>query len=45
MKKEKVVTCLHSALVDDVFTNIMHLKTTKQIWDELNERHASDERI
>ncbi|KAH1261634.1 hypothetical protein GmHk_02G004451 [Glycine max] len=40
MKKEKVVTCLHSALVDDVFTNIMHLKTTKQIWDELNERHA-----
>jgi len=25
MKKEKVVSCLHSSLTDEVFTNIMHL--------------------
>ncbi|GAU30051.1 hypothetical protein TSUD_332200 [Trifolium subterraneum] len=45
LKKEKAVSCLHSALADDVFTNIMHLETAKQIWDELNERYAGDERV
>nr|KYP76208.1 hypothetical protein KK1_020441 [Cajanus cajan] len=45
LKKEKVVSCLHSALTDDVFTSIMHLETAKQIWDELNERYAGDERV
>ncbi|KAK2404761.1 putative mitochondrial protein [Trifolium repens] len=45
LKKEKAVSCLHSALADDVFTCIMHLETAKQIWDELNERYAGDERV
>ncbi|XP_020224174.1 uncharacterized protein LOC109806210 [Cajanus cajan] len=45
LKKEKVVSCLHSALSDDVFTSIMHLEIAKQIWDELNERYISDERV
>nr|KYP72805.1 Retrovirus-related Pol polyprotein from transposon TNT 1-94 [Cajanus cajan] len=45
LKKEKAVSCLHSALTDDVFTSIMHLETAKQIWDELNERYAGDERV
>ena len=45
LKKEKAVSCLHAALVDDVFTNIMHLETAKQIWDELHERYDGDERV
>nr|KYP39290.1 Retrovirus-related Pol polyprotein from transposon TNT 1-94 [Cajanus cajan] len=45
LKKEKAVSCLHSALTDDVFTSIMHLETVKQIWEELNERHVGDERV
>nr|KYP59998.1 hypothetical protein KK1_015445 [Cajanus cajan] len=45
LKKEKVVSCLHSALIDDVFTSIMHMEITKQIWDELNERYVGDERV
>lgn len=27
------------------FTSIMHLETTKKIWDEPNKRHAGDERV
>ena len=30
-KRDRAVTCLHSALTDGVFTSIMHLETTKQI--------------
>lgn len=45
MKKERVVSCLHSLLTDEVFSNIMHLKKAKQIWDELKERYVGDERI
>jgi len=45
LKKEKAVSVLHSALADDVFTGIMHLETAKQIWDELDERYAGDERV
>jgi len=37
--------CLPSSLTDEVFTNIMHLKKAKQIWDEFNERCVGDERI
>ena len=28
MKKDKAVTCLHSALSDSIFTSIMHLETS-----------------
>ncbi|RDX84402.1 hypothetical protein CR513_34558, partial [Mucuna pruriens] len=34
-KSEKVVSCLHSTLVYDVFTSIMYLETAKKILDEL----------
>ncbi|TXG55930.1 hypothetical protein EZV62_017243 [Acer yangbiense] len=45
MKRDKVVTCLHSALKDFIFTSIMHLETSKEIWDELNERYEGSERV
>jgi len=45
LKKEKVVSALHSTLADDVFTTIMYHETTKQIWDKLNERYVGDERV
>ncbi|TXG65024.1 hypothetical protein EZV62_012018 [Acer yangbiense] len=45
MKKDKAVTCLHSALTDSVFTSIMHLETTKEIWDELKEMYEGSERV
>ncbi|TXG57779.1 hypothetical protein EZV62_015608 [Acer yangbiense] len=45
MKKDKAVTCLHSALKDSVFTSIMHLETSKEIWDELKERYEGSERM
>lgn len=45
LKKEKAVSCLHTALADDVFTNIMHLETAKQIWDELHKTYDGDERV
>ncbi|TXG68351.1 hypothetical protein EZV62_003286 [Acer yangbiense] len=45
MKRDKAVTCLHSALKDFVFTSIMHLETAKEIWDELKERYEGSERV
>ncbi|KAK0606793.1 hypothetical protein LWI29_004467 [Acer saccharum] len=45
MKKDKVVTCLHYALSDSVFTSIMHLETSKSIWDELKNRFEGSERV
>ncbi|TXG72546.1 hypothetical protein EZV62_001125 [Acer yangbiense] len=45
MKRDKAVTCLHSALTDSVFTSIMHLETSKEIWDELKERYEGSERV
>ncbi|TXG70321.1 hypothetical protein EZV62_005256 [Acer yangbiense] len=45
MKRDKAVTCLHSALTDSVFTSIMHLETAKSIWDELNSRFEGSERV
>ncbi|TXG64154.1 hypothetical protein EZV62_011148 [Acer yangbiense] len=45
MKRDKVVTCLHSTLQDSVFTSIMHLETSKEIWDELKERYEGSERV
>jgi hypothetical protein len=35
LKKEKAITCLHSGLVDHIFTIIMDLETLKQVWDKL----------
>ena len=45
LKKEKAVSCLHSALADEVFTSIMHLETGNQIWDELHRIYDGDERV
>ncbi|TXG46600.1 hypothetical protein EZV62_027900 [Acer yangbiense] len=45
MKRDKAITCLHSALTDSVFTTIMHLETAKEIWDELKERYEGSERV
>ncbi|KAK0575284.1 hypothetical protein LWI29_036602 [Acer saccharum] len=45
MKKDKAVTCLHSALSDSVFTSIMHLETSKSIWDELKSRFKQSQQI
>ncbi|TXG65924.1 hypothetical protein EZV62_007199 [Acer yangbiense] len=45
MKRDKAVTCLHSALTDSVFTSIMHLETAKSIWDELKSRFEGSERV
>ncbi|TXG70375.1 hypothetical protein EZV62_005310 [Acer yangbiense] len=45
MKRDKAVTCLHSALTDSVFTSIMHLETEKSIWDELKSRFEGSERV
>ena len=44
-KRDKAVTCLHSALTDGVFISIMHLETAKQIWDELKENFEGNERV
>ncbi|KAK0573764.1 hypothetical protein LWI29_013191 [Acer saccharum] len=44
MKKDKAVTCLHSALIDSVFTGIMHLESTISIWEELKSRFEGSER-
>ncbi|TXG57360.1 hypothetical protein EZV62_018673 [Acer yangbiense] len=45
MKKDKAVTCLHSALTDSIFTSIMDLETAKSIWDELKNRFEGSERV
>ncbi|TXG70381.1 hypothetical protein EZV62_005316 [Acer yangbiense] len=45
MKRDKAVTCLHSSLIDFVFTSIMHLETAKSIWDELKSRFEGSERV
>ncbi|TXG53604.1 hypothetical protein EZV62_018860 [Acer yangbiense] len=45
MKKDKTTTCLHYALSDSVFTSIMHLETSKSIWDELKSRFEGSERV
>ncbi|TXG59015.1 hypothetical protein EZV62_016844 [Acer yangbiense] len=45
MKRDKAVTCLHSALTDSIFTSIMHLETAKEIWDEVKERYEGSERV
>ena len=44
-KRDKAVTCLHSALTNGVFTSIMHLETAKQIWDRLKESFEGNERV
>ncbi|TXG62100.1 hypothetical protein EZV62_013463 [Acer yangbiense] len=45
MKKDKAMTCLHSALSDLIFTSIMHLETSKSIWDELKNRFEGSVRV
>lgn len=45
IEREKAIICLHPTLTNDIFTSIMHLETTKQLRDELNERYAGDERV
>ncbi|TYI35735.1 hypothetical protein ES332_A03G096700v1 [Gossypium tomentosum] len=33
LKKDKALTCIHSGLVDHIFTSIMDLETPKAIWN------------
>ena len=45
LKKDKVITCLHSALADHIFTKIMDLKTPKLIWDKLQGKFEGSNRV
>lgn len=45
LKKDKVITCLHSALVDQIFTKIMDLETPKQVWDKLQGEYEGNSRV
>ena len=35
LKKDKAIVCLHSTLVDHIFTKIMDLEIPKLVWDKL----------
>ncbi|GKB06130.1 reverse transcriptase domain-containing protein, partial [Tanacetum coccineum] len=37
LKKDKALTCLHSGIVDQIFTSVMDLETPKAVWDKLQE--------
>jgi hypothetical protein len=45
LKKDKVITCLHSGLADDIFTKIMDLETPKQVWDKLQGEFEGSSRV
>ncbi|KAL5756718.1 hypothetical protein ACOSP7_021153 [Xanthoceras sorbifolium] len=44
-RKSKAKASLFAAVSTTIFTRIMSLKTTKEIWDYLKEEYAGDERI
>ena len=44
-KKSKVKACLFSIVSSTIFTRIMSLKTTKEIWDYLKTKYEGNERI
>ena len=45
MKKDKVITYLHSAFADHVFTKIMDLETPKLVWDKLQGEFNESNRV
>ena len=45
LKKDKVITYLHSGLVDHIFTKIMDLETPKQVWDKLQGEFEGSDRV
>ena len=45
MKKDKVITYLHSGLADHVFTKIMDLETPKFVWDKLQGEFEGSSRV
>ncbi|XP_074377462.1 uncharacterized protein LOC141718983 [Apium graveolens] len=45
LKKDKTITCLHSALTDQIFTKIMDLETPKQVWEKLQGEYEGNSRV
>ena len=45
LKKDKAITCLHSRLVDHIFTKIMDLEIPKQVWDKLQVEFEGNDRV
>uniref|UniRef100_A0A6N2MNK0 Uncharacterized protein n=1 Tax=Salix viminalis TaxID=40686 RepID=A0A6N2MNK0_SALVM len=45
LKKDKVITCLHSGLANHIFTKIMDLETPKLVWDKLQGEFEGSSRI
>nr|GEX06989.1 hypothetical protein [Tanacetum cinerariifolium] len=45
LKKDKALTCLHSAIADQIFTSIMDLETPKAMWDKLQETFEGTDRV
>nr|GMD98806.1 uncharacterized protein LOC113737402 [Ipomoea batatas] len=43
-KMNKAKTCIHLALIDEVFTKIMTCKTAKQAWDLLKNEYEGNDR-
>ena len=45
MKKGfKTLTCIHTAVSDDIFTRIMACKSAKEAWDKLKAQFQGDEK-
>lgn len=44
-KKSKAKTCLFAAVSSKIFTPIMSLRSTKEMWNYLSEEYKGDERI
>ena len=44
-RKSKAKACLFAAVSPTIFTRIMSLKSTKEIWDYLKKEYVGDERI
>ena len=45
LKKDKVITCLHLAFADHIFTKIMDLETPKLVWDKLQGEFEGSYRV
>ncbi|KAL6326221.1 hypothetical protein AAG906_001616 [Vitis piasezkii] len=45
LKKDKAITYLHSRLADHIFTKIMDLETTKQLWDKLQGEFEGSDKV
>ena len=45
LKKDKVITCLHSRLADHILTKIIDLETPKLVWDKLQVEYEGSSRV